>query len=64
MWRAATAVAERHGGGTSCRVPLVIQRSQIVRTTPAVAYGHGFPSLSKEGSSVAVMDPDNVAQPQ
>jgi len=31
---------------------------------PAVAYGHGFPSLSKEGSSVAVMDPDNVAQPQ
>ena len=59
MWCPATAVAERHGGGRSCRVLLVIQRSQIARTIP-VAYGHGFPSLSKEGSSVAVMNPDNL----
>ena len=49
MWGAATAVAERHGGGRSGRVLLVIQRSQIVRTTPPWPYGHGFSSLSKEG---------------
>jgi hypothetical protein len=53
MWRVATAVAERHGGGVSCSVPLLIRLSRIVRTTPALAYGHGFPSLSKEGSSAA-----------
>ena len=32
-------------------ISLLIWHSVIARTTPAVAYGRGFPSLSKEGSS-------------
>jgi hypothetical protein len=33
-------------------IPLLIWLSATVRTTPAVAYGRGFPSLSKEGNLV------------
>ena len=51
MWRVATGVAQRHGGGSRCCYPFTdLTLLQPFRTTPAVARGHGFPSLSKEGS--------------
>ncbi len=49
MWRAATAVAQRHGGGVIAVIPLLERSFPSVRTTPAAACGSGFPSLSKEG---------------
>jgi hypothetical protein len=45
MWRAAPL-----GWCESVRSRYRFGFSETVRTTPAVAFGRGFPSLSKEGS--------------
>ncbi len=45
MWRAVP-----RGWCESLRSRYEFGFSATVRTTPAVACGHGFPSLSKEGS--------------
>ena len=49
MWRAATAVAQCHGGGVIAVIPLLARFLPSVRTTPAAACGRSFPSLPKEG---------------
>ena len=50
MWRAATAVAQRHWGGASRCDPATDLAFPRPFDYPAVACGRGFPSLSKEGS--------------
>jgi hypothetical protein len=50
MWRAVTAVAQRHWGGDLLEFRCWCGFSPVVRTKPAAACGRGFPSLSKEGS--------------
>gem|GEM_PF-5871212 len=51
MWRVATGVAWCHWGGGVAEILLLTLLFAAIRTTPAVACGPGFPSLSKEGSS-------------
>jgi len=44
MWRAATAVAQRHwGGGSRCNSFPDLAFQGAVRTTPALACAPGFP---------------------
>ena len=51
MWRAATAVAGATGVVRVVAIPPDVF-PRFTRTTPAVAFGRGFPSLFKRGALV------------